>query len=156
MEIISKSVNNTIRVGNLIAKNSKPKDIICLFGQLGSGKTVLTKGIAQGLGIKRGKVTSPSFVLIREYPKARLPLYHFDLYRLKAQKDILALGYEEYLYGDGVTVVEWADRLNYLLPKEFLKIELFIKENSQRLLKFKAFGKRYRELCEASYEDIRR
>ena len=155
MEIISQSVKDTINIGKAIAKNLKPSDIICLFGELGSGKTVLTKGIAQGLGIERKRVISPSFVLIREHSQGKLPLYHFDLYRLKEARDILALGYEEYLYGEGVTVIEWADRLKYLIPAEFLKIELFIKENSKRQLKFSTFGKRYKELLERIHEDIR-
>ena len=155
MEIISKSVKDTINIGKAIAKNLKPSDIICLFGELGSGKTVLTKGIAQGLGIERKRVISPSFVLIREHSQGKLPLYHFDLYRLKEARDILALGYEEYLYGEGVTVIEWADRLKYLIPAEFLKIELFIKENSKRQLKFSTFGKRYKELLERIHENIR-
>jgi tRNA threonylcarbamoyladenosine biosynthesis protein TsaE len=155
MEIISNSVNDTIKIGRALAKNLKQGDIICLFGELGSGKTVLTKGIALGLGIARGRVISPSFVLIRAHLKAKLPLYHFDLYRLKSPRDIAALGYEEYLYGEGVTVIEWADRLKYLLPKEFLKVELSFKGASQRLLKFSASGRRYKELSKNIYENIR-
>ena len=145
MQIISKSVNNTLAIGRAISKNLQLGDIICLFGQLGSGKTVLTKGIAQGLRIKKEKIISPTFVLIREY-KAKFPFYHLDLYRLKEPRDILNLGYEEYLYNEGITVIEWADRLKYLLPREYLKIELFIKSNSQRLIEFSALGKRYEEL----------
>jgi len=153
--IISKSVKDTINIGKAIAKNLKPSDIICLFGELGSGKTVLTKGIAQGLGIERKRVISPSFVLIREHSQGKLPLHHFDLYRLKEARDILVLGYEEYLYGEGVTVIEWADRLKYLIPAEFLKIELFIKENSKRKIKFTAFGRSYKKLLERIHENIR-
>jgi tRNA threonylcarbamoyladenosine biosynthesis protein TsaE len=146
MKIISHSVRETINIGRRIAKSLMPGDIICLFGELGSGKTVLTKGIAQGLGVQKNKIISPSFVLIRIHTQGRLPLYHFDLYRLKAPPHILGLGYEEYLYDTGVTVIEWADRLKYLLPKEFLKIELLLKPDSQRLLQISAFGKHYREL----------
>ena len=146
MKIISKSVNDTIKLGKIIAKNLEPQDIICLFGQLGTGKTVLTKGIASGLGIERKKVISPSFVLIREHSQGRLPLYHFDLYRLKSPADILGLGYEEYLYAEGVTVIEWADRLGCLMPKEFLRIELFLNSKMHRIIKFTAVGKRYKEL----------
>lgn len=155
MKIISKSVNETLKIGRIIAKNLKKGDILCLFGQLGSGKTVLAKGIALGLGIKKDEIISPSFVLIRQYNKARLPLYHFDLYRLKVPKDILGLGYEEYLYNDAVTVIEWADRLRYLLPREFLKIELFIKSPSQRLFQLEARGGHYKELLGKIYENIR-
>lgn len=154
MEIISKSANATKYIGRLVSKNLRPSDIICLFGELGSGKTVLAKGIAKGLNIEESKVISPTFVLIREHAKGRLPLYHFDLYRLKNPCEINALGYEEYLYGDGVSVIEWADRLRSLLPKDFLKIELLFKQHSQRKIKFSAFGKRYKELLRKINEDI--
>ncbi|MCK9604491.1 MAG: tRNA (adenosine(37)-N6)-threonylcarbamoyltransferase complex ATPase subunit type 1 TsaE [Candidatus Omnitrophica bacterium] len=147
-EITSKSPGNTLNIGAKLAKNLRKGDIICLLGQLGSGKTVLTKGIAQGLGIAPGKIVSPSFVLMRQYNRSRLPLYHFDLYRLKLAKDIASLGYEEYFYDEGVSVVEWADRLGCLLPKEYLRIELAIKSDSQRVFKLQAFGSRYKELLE--------
>ena len=155
MRIISKSTNDTLNIGKTIAKSLRKTDIICLFGELGSGKTVLTKGIASGLGIKKNKVISPSFVLIRQYALARIPLYHFDLYRLDAPEDILALGYEEYLYDDGVTVIEWADRLKYILPKEYLKISLRVDSTLGRSLEFSAFGKRYKQLLGEIYENLR-
>jgi tRNA threonylcarbamoyladenosine biosynthesis protein TsaE len=148
MRLISRSVKDTLKLGSKLAGNLKAGDIVCLFGELGSGKTVLTKGIAFGLGIKKVQVNSPSFLLLREYSQGKIPLYHFDLYRLTKQKDIMAIGYEEYLYDEGITVIEWADRLRYLLPKEFLKIELFLKANTQRLLKFTAFGNSYKTLLE--------
>ncbi len=152
--VVSNGVNDTVRLGKLIGKNLKAQDIICLFGRLGTGKTVLTKGIASGLGIERKKVISPSFILIREHSQGRLPLYHFDLYRLKSPADILGLGYEEYLYGEGVTVIEWADRLGSLMPKEFIKIDLKLLKNSHRSLKFSASGKHYKELLKKIYENI--
>jgi len=155
MKIISNSVNETVKLGQVIARNLKPGDIICLFGQLGSGKTVFTKGIAQGMGIKKNMVSSPSFVLLRQHTKGRLPLYHFDLYRLKDLGDILGLGYEEYLYDKGVTIVEWADRLKYLLPQEYLKIKLSLKKDSQRLLEFIPVGRRYKELLKGIRENLR-
>ncbi len=155
MQIISQSVSNTIKIGRVIAKNLKPADIICLFGELGSGKTVLTKGIATGLKIPQDKVISPSFVLIRIHNDGRLPLYHFDLYRLEKPQDILALGYEEYLFGEGVTVVEWADRLKRIMPSEFLKINLSLLADSRRLIKFSSYGGRYKELLKDIHEDIR-
>jgi tRNA threonylcarbamoyladenosine biosynthesis protein TsaE len=155
MKIISKSVSDTLKIGKLIAKRLKRGDIVCLFGEFGSGKTVLTKGVASGLGIKRNIVISPSFVLIREYRGRETSLYHFDLYRLKAERDILNLGYEEYLYDDGITIIEWADRLKSLLPKEYLKIELLIKGDSERLLQINGRGEHYKRLVEKIYEDIR-
>lgn len=152
--MISKSVTDTIKIGKLIGKNALPQDIICLFGQLGAGKTVLAKGIADGLGIDRKKVISPSFVLIRQHLKGKLPLYHFDLYRLKSAGDILGIGYEEYLFGDGITVIEWADRLGSLMPAEFLKIDLKLLNNSHRSVKLTAFGRRYKELVKKIHENI--
>ncbi|MCX5711397.1 MAG: tRNA (adenosine(37)-N6)-threonylcarbamoyltransferase complex ATPase subunit type 1 TsaE [Candidatus Omnitrophica bacterium] len=146
MNIISDSSERTRAIGKKIAGKVKPGDIICLFGELGSGKTVLAKGIASGLGIEKSRVISPSFVLLRQHLKGRLPLYHFDLYRLKSCEDIQAAGYEEYLFGQGVSVIEWADRLKYLLPKEFLKIELRVAGASQRMLKLIPVGARYKDL----------
>lgn len=155
MKIISKSVNDTLKIGKAIAKNLQKGDIICLFGQLGSGKTVLAKGIALGLGLKKEDIISPSFVLLRQHLKAKLPLYHFDFYRLKKAKDIVNLGYEEYLYDEGVTVIEWADRLGLLLPQECLKIEFFICSARRRRLKISACGKHYQQLLKKLDEDIR-
>lgn len=153
-DILSNGVNDTLNLGRKIAKNLERGDIICLFGELGSGKTILTKGIALGLGIKKNIIISPSFVLIRQYNKGKLPFFHFDLYRLKSPKDIFALGYEEYLYDDAVTAIEWADRLKYLMPKEYLKITLEIKGENKRKIEIVSFGKHYKELLGKIYEDI--
>lgn len=155
MQLISNSIDKTLSIGRAIARKLKKGDIICLFGELGSGKTTLIKGIASGLGVLGPEVTSPTFILMREYANGRLPFYHFDLYRIKTAKDILGLGYEEYLYDQGVAAIEWADRLGYLLPKEYLKVELLIKAPKSRLFRFKAFGKRYKELLDKISEDIR-
>lgn len=145
MQITSKSPGETKRIGRLLARHLQPDDIICLFGELGSGKTVLVKGIAGALNIGGEKVISPTFVLIREH-KGRLSLFHFDLYRLKDPCEISALGYEEYLYADGVSVIEWADRLRELMPKGFLKIEISVLPGTQRKISFSAFGARHKEL----------
>jgi tRNA threonylcarbamoyladenosine biosynthesis protein TsaE len=153
MKINSQSVNDTLNIGKAIAKNLESGDIVCLFGQLGSGKTVLTKGISAGLGVEKNKVISPSFVLMRQY-KGRIPIYHFDFYRLDNPRDILGIGYEEFFYDEGVCVIEWADRLGELLPQEFLKIELLVKGDKQRLLNFSAQGSRYKALLERIYAHI--
>ena len=154
MKLLSNSVKDTINIGKAIAGNVQSGDIICLFGDLGSGKTMLTKGIAQGLKVNKKNVLSPSFVLLREYLNARIPLFHFDFYRLKNPKDILDIGYEEYFFGGGLTVIEWADRLKYLKPKEFLKVRLFVKGVLKRQFVFKAYGRRHKELLKGIYEDI--
>ncbi len=154
MRIISSSVKQTLGIGRSIAGGLQAGDIICLFGNLGSGKTVLTKGIAEGLGLRKKDVISPSFVLIRQYKGRRLPLYHFDLYRLNKAREVILLGYEEYFYGDGVSVVEWADRLGKLLPENYLRIDLRVKGATKRELKISANGRRYRKLQEMIDEDI--
>jgi len=146
MQIISASARQTVNIGRKIAAHLKPADVLCLYGPFGAGKTVLVKGIAQGLGIKPSAVNSPSFVLVRTHTQGLIPLHHFDLYRLKQAQDILNLGYEEYLYGKAVTVIEWAERLGKLVPKESLKIELSFQGRTKRILKYSAFGGRYKEL----------
>lgn len=154
MRVISCSVNETIKVGSLIAKSIKPGDCVLLFGELGSGKTVLAKGFARGLGIPLKRVISPSFTLIREH-KGRIPFYHFDLYRLKSPRDVLGLGYEEYILGDGLTLIEWADRLKYLLPKECLKVRLSVKGENKRELLISASGSRYKEALKRLHENLK-
>ncbi|MCX5715040.1 MAG: tRNA (adenosine(37)-N6)-threonylcarbamoyltransferase complex ATPase subunit type 1 TsaE [Candidatus Omnitrophica bacterium] len=146
MRIESCSEKETLYLGKALARNLRQKDVVCLFGQLGSGKTVLAKGVALGLGITKEEITSPTFILIHEYLKGRLPLYHFDLYRLEREQDILQLGYEEYIYGDGVSVIEWADRLRRLIPKEHLKINLEVQGENKRKIELVAVGQRYQEL----------
>ncbi len=146
MDITCRSVKDTLQFGRAIARYLRSGDIICLYGSLGAGKTVLSKGIAWGLGIKKEEVISPTFVLIRQY-SGRVRFNHFDLYRLNGVRDIAVLGYEEYLYGEGVSVIEWADRLETLTPQEFLKVELGVLLNRRgRSIKLTAVGKRYEEL----------
>ena len=156
IKLVSKSPKETKKIAGQLAGRLQPGDIICLFGDLGSGKTVFTQGLARGLGVGKAAVISPSFVLIREYPGAEFPLFHFDLYRLNSKSDIFALGYEEYLYAGGVSVIEWADRLNGFLPKEYLRVDLIIKARQERLLKISAHGARYKELLGRIDEDISR
>jgi len=153
MRKISLSANNTLRIGRLLAHKLRGGEIILLSGSLGAGKTVLAKGIAQGLGINKQDVISPTFVLLRVYRGSR-PLNHFDFYRIGGPEEILCLGYEEYFYSDAVTIIEWPERLKFLLPKEFLKIKLIVKGTSKRALEFAARGRGYRKLLKDIYEDI--
>jgi tRNA threonylcarbamoyladenosine biosynthesis protein TsaE len=146
MKIISKSCKETLSIGKALARNIKAGDIICLFGDLGSGKTVLTKGIACGLGGSISKVISPTFTLLNQYSDARLKVYHFDLYRLGTVRQILDLGFEEYFYGQGVSIIEWANKLKSLLPKEYLEVKLSVKGQDSRLLEFCAHGSHYLKL----------
>ncbi|PIQ89826.1 MAG: tRNA (adenosine(37)-N6)-threonylcarbamoyltransferase complex ATPase subunit type 1 TsaE [Candidatus Omnitrophica bacterium CG11_big_fil_rev_8_21_14_0_20_42_13] len=136
MRIITKNSEETKEFGRKLAKKLKPCSVIALFGGLGSGKTVLTKGIADGLGIKKAAVISPTFVLLREYASGKVKLYHFDLYRIK-KTDILSLGIDEYLYGDGISVVEWAERIEDYLPRDCMKIEISVLGENKRLINVK-------------------
>ncbi|MBR5741712.1 MAG: tRNA (adenosine(37)-N6)-threonylcarbamoyltransferase complex ATPase subunit type 1 TsaE, partial [Firmicutes bacterium] len=117
------SLEDTERLGRLIAKNAKPGMVIALSGDLGAGKTTLTQSIAKELGVKE-PVTSPTFTLIQEYKDGRLPLYHFDVYRLSSAEELEDIGAEEYFYGKGLSVVEWADRAGSLIPSDAVRISL--------------------------------
>jgi tRNA threonylcarbamoyladenosine biosynthesis protein TsaE len=114
---------------------------------LGAGKTTFIKGVAKGLKIAPEKVNSPTFILMNAY-QGRLPLYHFDLYRLENTGEIGAIGYEEFLYGDGVSVVEWAERLGALTPKEHLRIDLTHKGENTRGIKITAAGEQYCQIID--------
>ena len=142
---VSRSPEETVQLGEHLGKALKRGDIICLFGDLGSGKTTLIKGIAQGMGIRRSHVHSPSFVLMNIY-EGRLPLFHFDLYRLDYIGEIRAIGYDDFLYNDGVAVIEWADKLGSHLPEQYLKVELKHKKLNERIIRLSAHGKRFKEL----------
>lgn len=155
VQVISHSEKNTLAIAKLLAGFLAAGDVVCLFGQLGSGKTVFTKGIAWGLGIAREDITSPSFVLIRQYLGGRLPLYHFDLYRLEGNCQIAQLGYEEYFCAEGACVVEWADRLGGLLPKAYLKVALKVQKNHARKITLVGIGRRYQALVSSLKDKIR-
>ena len=144
--LISNSMHETKELGARLAKLLRPGDNIALTGNLGSGKTTLTKGIARGLKIEKPEyVNSPSFVLMKEY-KGRANLYHFDLYRLDSLEDIEYIGMQEYLDGDGIVVIEWADRMKMLLPSEYLEISINITAEEKREFTFIAHGKRYNNI----------
>ena len=144
IEIISHSPEGTQKFGVEIGRLALPGDVFLLVGDLGVGKTCLTQGIAWGLDIKEYAV-SPSFVVIREL-HGRLPLYHIDFYRLDHREEIIELGLDDYLYGNGVSVVEWADKGLSLLPAEHLLIEIGYLSDTERSLKLKPRGKRYRNI----------
>jgi tRNA threonylcarbamoyladenosine biosynthesis protein TsaE len=106
-----------------IAQKIKKGDIICLDGDLGTGKTVFTKGFARGLGITE-YITSPTFTTINEYYSGRMPFYHFDVYRLESSDELYDIGYEQYFYGEGVCVVEWAEIIEDALPENAVRINI--------------------------------
>ncbi len=146
LKINTHSPEETQKLGMAIGEVAEPGDVYLLIGNLGAGKTCLTQGIAWGIGVKEYAL-SPSFVLVRQL-LGRLPLYHIDLYRLDRLDEIADLGLEDYLYGRGVSVVEWADRGMSLLPAEHLLIRLDCPAENERALELVAKGKRYQRRVE--------
>ena len=144
LELISHSPEETQRFGIRIGELAKPGDIFLLVGGLGTGKTCLVQGIAWGLGIKE-YAASPSFVVIREL-YGRLPLYHIDLYRLNHIEEIVELGLDDYLYGNGICVMEWAEKGLSVLPTEHLLIQIGYLSDTGRSFQLKPRGKRYLEI----------
>jgi tRNA threonylcarbamoyladenosine biosynthesis protein TsaE len=135
LTVISRNSEDTFSIGKVIGESLKAGDIVALMGELGAGKTCLTQGIASGLGVpEQYQITSPTFTLINEYP-GRLNLYHFDLYRLKVFQEIENMGYEEYLFGEGVSVIEWAEKAIDVLPDETIFISLtYLDENQRKMV----------------------
>ena len=143
----SKNEMDTIELAQNFESEKFPNMIICLNGELGSGKTVFTKGIANALGIKES-ITTPTFTIIKEY-EGELPLYHMDVYRLNG--NVEGTGIEEYFTKGGVVVIEWADTIQDILPEERLDIKFKLVEGNEntRVLILKPHGQKYEELCEA-------
>lgn len=145
MKKILKNLEDTKMFGINFGKALKPGDIVCLNGDLGAGKTTLTKSIGLGLGVE-DYITSPTFALINEY-RGKFPVYHFDIYRLEHIEEIDDLGFDEYIYGKGVSIIEWADRIEKALPQERITIDIEKgKGEEERILNISGFGKRYREI----------
>lgn len=115
--------SKTKEFGNKLGAEAKPGTIIALIGDLGTGKTTLTKYIAEGLGVT-DIITSPTFNIVKEYDSGRLPLYHFDVYRISDPDEMFEIGYEEYFFGEGVCVVEWADLIEELIPEDAMVINI--------------------------------
>jgi len=144
LELISQSPEQTQKLGMRIGELSLPGDVFLLVGELGTGKTCLTQGIAWGLGIKEYAL-SPSFVIMREL-YGRLPLYHIDLYRLDRIEESMELGLDDYLYGQGVCVVEWAEKALSILPREHLLIKISYLSDTGRSFQMEPSGQRYLEI----------
>lgn len=144
-KVITRNEMETIEIAQNFESEKFPNMIICLDGELGSGKTVFTKGIANALGIQES-ITSPTFTIIKEYD-GELPLYHMDVYRLDGITD--GIGIEEYFTKGGVVVIEWSDTIKDILPEEYLHITFKIINENKRVLKLIPHGQKYEELCEA-------
>lgn len=147
MQIHSYNEKETRELGARLAKHLKPGDIVCLFGDLGSGKTTLVKGLVKGLKVNPAQVNSPTFVLMNIYD-GKVPVYHFDLYRFEGadnSRELMNIGYDEFLYGQGVAIVEWAERLGEQIPEEYIAVHLSHKTENERLIKVSAKGKKLNE-----------
>ncbi len=123
LTIETNSPEETFEAGKKLAERISPGQIITLDGDLGVGKTVFTKGFAEGLGIKE-PVTSPTFTIVQEYTDGKMPLYHFDAYRVSDPDEMFEIGFEDYLYGSGVCIIEWAALIEELLPKDMIRISI--------------------------------
>jgi tRNA threonylcarbamoyladenosine biosynthesis protein TsaE len=143
VDIVTGSAERTRSVGSALGRLAAAGDVVLLTGPLGAGKTCLTQGIALGLDVAES-VVSPTFVLLREY-SGRMPLYHLDFYRLDAE-EVMSLGLDDYLFGPGLCVVEWADRGLAALPEEHLLVEMEHAAPSKRRLTFRSRGERYVEI----------
>ncbi len=132
-DFILSDLSDTAEFGQQLGKLAQPGDVICLNGDLGAGKTALTQKIAEGLDIPATcYVTSPSFAILQEYP-ARIPLYHMDFYRLGDESEVADLGFEEYFYLSGLTVIEWSERGKSFVPDSRLSVTLTIQPDLSRL-----------------------
>jgi len=144
-KITTKCEEETMEIAQNLESEKFPGMILCLIGDLGSGKTIFTKGFATGLGIEEN-ITSPTFNIIKEYTGGEMNLYHMDLYRLNG--DVKNLGLDEYFTRDGVVIIEWADMIEEYLPEERLDIKFRVIDEDTRVLVFQPHGVKYEEVCE--------
>jgi len=153
LEMVSGRAGDTLRLGEILGGCLSPGDVVALTGELGSGKTCLTQGIARGVGVSAGyHVTSPTFTLVNEYP-GNIPLYHVDVYRLSGPADLEDLGFEEYIYGDGVVVVEWAEKIKNVRPVEKSRfIQMRYVDEHTREIRISGPANRMRKISQALTE----
>lgn len=144
------SVSETMHLGEALARHLVPDDVLLLLGDMGAGKSVLTRGIARGLGVT-GYVTSPTFTILQVHEDGRLPLYHFDWYRLSDVEELYELSMDEYLQNGGVAVVEWPSRAEEAIPDSYLEIELFPLSDDERRITITPVGG-FRMLDEAALQ----
>ena len=123
MKIETFSAEETYKIGEQMGREAKAGDVICLIGDLGVGKTVFTQGIAQGLGITE-PVNSPTFTIVQQYDSGRIPLYHFDVYRIGDISEMDEIGYEDCFYGEGVCLIEWAELIEEILPEHYRQVTI--------------------------------
>ena len=145
-KITSRNETDTVEIAQNLESEKFPNMVICLYGDLGSGKTVFSKGFAQALGIDE-PVTSPTFNIIKEYTTGGMPLYHMDVYRLDGNID--GVDIEDYYNKNGVVIIEWADTIKDYLPEERLDIKFRVIDEDSRMLVFVPHGRVYEDICEA-------
>ena len=142
----SRSIYDTMELAENIETEQSPGMVICLDGELGSGKTVFVKGFAKSLGITEN-ITSPTFNLIKEYESGELPLYHMDVYRLEGKCE--TIGFDDYFKKEGICIIEWSDMICDCLPEERLQIDFKLIDENTRVLVLKPYGQKYIDLVES-------
>ncbi|MBU5485301.1 tRNA (adenosine(37)-N6)-threonylcarbamoyltransferase complex ATPase subunit type 1 TsaE [Clostridium sp. MSJ-11] len=149
MEFFVDDLDKTLYIGEQIGRLCSPGDIICLIGDLGTGKTHMTKGIAKGLNIE-DYITSPTFNIVNEYTSGRIKLFHFDVYRVNDPDEIAAIGFDEYIFSDGVSIIEWANYIDELIPREHISIliEKIPEQSEYRKITIDYYGDRYKYIKE--------
>lgn len=139
MRFISHSVAQTQQLGGILAQQLQPGDVLLMLGDMGVGKSEFTRGLARGLGVT-GYVTSPTFTILQVHDEGRMPLYHFDWYRLSDVEELYELSMDEYLYGDGISVIEWPSRAEEAIPDTYLQVELIPVGDEDRVIRFMPVG----------------
>ena len=152
MDFEVNSISETTNIGEALGKLLNAGDIICLTGDLGTGKTHITKGIAKGLNIT-DNITSPTFNIVNEYDSGRLKLNHFDVYRVSDPDEIYAIGFDDYIFSDAVSIIEWANYIEEILPNDFLHIYIqkdLSKGENYRKITLTPYGEKYQYIKELS------
>ncbi len=147
LDFISSSTEQTVRLGIRLGELLHPGDMVCLYGDLGAGKTAFSRGVGRGWGTAL-RVTSPTFILINEYPRAKdgAVLYHIDCYRLETDRDVMTVGLDDVFDGQGAVIIEWPERIEGWLPPDRLRIQIGYLSETRRTLQFKGIGERAEQL----------
>ena len=139
-KILTTNAAETASAAETFAKELKPGDIVCLYGDLGAGKTTFCQAALKALGVKE-QVTSPTFTVVKEYEGTSMPVYHFDVYRVHSEEELFEIGYEEYFFGKGVCFIEWAELIEDILPEHVIKVSLaYTDEEDEREIKIEYSG----------------
>lgn len=146
MKIKVNNLQDTEKIGKIISRCLEKGTVLCLDGDLGAGKTAITQFIAKEFGVKE-YITSPTFNIIKEY-EGRLPFYHMDVYRIESEDDMYDLGYDEYIYSEGVTVIEWSENIRTILPDERIDIKIDRIDDNKRIMTIEGRGVVYEKITE--------